>query len=334
MDIIKVLMPTKYNVYIGSNIAYRLLERFTFDKVLVIADKNLDANDINNIVCAFPNSFLYLFDANENNKNIDEYQKIIEKLISLNFGKCDYILALGGGITLDLAGYVAATYKRGIKLINVPTSMLAIVDASVGGKVGINYHGIKNMIGTIYAPEMVIIDPYYLHSLPKRHFNNGLMEAYKMGLTLNYHLIEAIHNNDLLEIIKLSINEKVKIVNSDPFDKDLRHVLNFGHTLAHGVELINNDYLHGELVAYCFKYFILDNDLKNNVCKDINKYIDVLGINKLFKENKQLIIENIKNDKKVVNSNNYYINEIFLNKINDYSFKDIKIDDYEVMIDE
>ena len=334
MDKICVLKPTKYNVYIGNNITYRMLERFTFDKVLVIADDNLEKNDIDNIVSAFPNSYLYLFKACEENKSMEEYNKIIDKLIDLDFGKCDYVLAFGGGVTLDLAGYVASTYKRGIKLIYVPTSMLAMVDASVGGKVAINYRGIKNAIGTFYAPELVIIDPYYLHSLDKRYLNCGLMEAYKMGLTLNKSIIDAINKGDLLEVIKLSISEKTKIVNVDPFDKDLRHVLNFAHTLAHAIELACPNYLHGELVGYSLQFFILDQEIKQKVISDVAKYIDVKGIDKLFKENKELIINNIKNDKKVVNSQMFYINEVFLNKINDYVFKDIKISDYEVMINE
>ncbi|MBO4623314.1 MAG: 3-dehydroquinate synthase [Bacilli bacterium] len=333
MENLRVLQPNKYNVYLGNNITYKLLERFTFDKVLVIADDNLAEIDINNILAAFPNSYLYKVKANEANKSLEEYTKIIDKLTSLSFGKCDYILGFGGGCILDLAGYVASTYKRGIKFISVPTSMLAMVDASVGGKVAINYNGIKNLIGTIYTPEMVIVDPYYLHSLPLRHLNNGLMEAYKMGLTLDAKIIDAIHEKNYLEVINLALLAKINIVNQDPYDNNLRHVLNFAHTIAHAIEL-EGSILHGEAVAACFKYFILDKDLKNTVIKDLANYIDIKELESFIKNNKNIILENIKNDKKVVNSNNYYINEIFLNKINDYTFKDIQISDYEVLLNE
>ena len=334
MEVIKVLKPNKYNIYIGNNITYRMLERFTFDKALVIADNNLDHNDIDNVLAAFPNSYLYLLEASEASKSIDNYQLIIDKLISLDFGKCDYIIGFGGGVTLDLAGYVAATYKRGINLIYVPTSVLAMVDASVGGKVGINYHDLKNVIGTIYTPEMVIIDPFYLHSLPKRHYNNGLMEAYKMGLTLNKDIIEAIHSDDIVDIIKLAIMAKADVVNVDPYDKCKRHVLNFAHTIAHAVELATDEFYHGEIVASCFNYFIIDNDLKKQVDEDLKQWIDASKIREVIRNNKDIIIANIKNDKKVVNSHDYYVKEVFLNKLCDYEFQDIKLSDYEVMIDE
>ena len=333
MEVLRVLQPNKYNVYLGNNITYKLLERFTFDKVLVIADDNLEDNDINNIVAAFPNAYLLKVKAIEANKSLDQYEIIVDFLVDNNFGKCDYILGLGGGIILDLAGYVAATYKRGIKFISIPTSMLAMVDASVGAKVAINYKGIKNLIGTIYTPEMVIVDPYYLHSLPKRHIVNGLMEAYKMGLTLNKDIIDAIHKCDYLNVIKLSLVAKISVVNIDPYDKLERHVLNFGHTIAHAIEL-NANLLHGEAVAACFKYFILDKDLKDEVTKDLKNYIDLEKIDAFIKNNKEQILESIKNDKKVINSFNMFIKEPFLNSINNYEFKEIKLENYEVMLNE
>ncbi|MBP5551424.1 MAG: 3-dehydroquinate synthase [Bacilli bacterium] len=333
MENLRVLQPNKYNVYIGNNITYKLIERFTFDKVLVIADANLEDNDIDNIVAAFPNSYLLKVKAEEANKSIDQYLKIIDLLVSLNFGKCDYILGFGGGVILDLAGFVASTYKRGIKFISIPTSMLAMVDASVGAKVAINYNGIKNLLGTIYAPQMVIVDPYYLHSLPKEHLINGLMEAYKMGLTLNKDIIKAIKDNNYLEVIKLSLEAKIKIVNEDPFDNDLRHVLNFAHTIAHAIELKMN-LLHGIAVAACFKYFIKDEILKKEVINDLKNYVYLDDIYAFIKNNKAEIIESIKNDKKVVNSYHMFINEVFLTSINKYEFKDIKLEDYEVLLNE
>lgn len=332
MEVINVKEPSKYNVYIGKNITYRLLERFTFDKVMVIADDNLEDNDINNILSAFPNSYLFKMKASEENKSFTNYQLIIDELIKNDFGKVDYILALGGGVVCDLAGFVASTYKRGIKLILVPTSMLACVDASVGGKVAINYNGIKNVIGTIYAPEMVIIDPYYLHSLPLTHLNNGLMEAYKMGLTLNKDILTNLKAKDYLEVIKLSILSKAEIVNVDPFDNDLRHVLNFGHTLGHALEMIDEDILHGYAIATGMVFFINNNELKNEIINDLRNYFDIDKYLKLIIDNKELVLEKIKNDKKVVNSVNYFINEIVLDDLNKYRFIDLNLKDYEVKI--
>ena len=334
MDCVKVLKPTKYNVYIGNNITYRMLERFTFDKVMVIADDNLQDSEINNVLVAFPNSYLFKIKASEDNKSIKSCEAIINELIKNDFGKCDYILALGGGMICDLAGFVASTFKRGIKLILVPTSMLAMVDASVGGKVAINYANLKNMIGTIYAPEMVIIDPHYLKTLPIRHLNNGLMEAYKMGLTLDKTIIDAIHDKNYLEVIKKAISAKVSIVNEDPFDYNLRHVLNFGHTIGHALEMIDNTLLHGEAIAAGLSFFINNKDLKGQVINDLANYFDINKVIKLAKDNKELVLEKIKNDKKIVNSNHYVISEVVLNDINDYEFSDYRLDDYEVAINE
>lgn len=333
MKVVNVLKPNKYNVYIGNNITYRMLERFTFDKVLVLADDALDEADINNILNAFPNSYLYKIRACEENKNLNTFENIINKLIELDFSPSDYILGLGGGIVCDIAGYVASSYKRGMKLILVPTTMLAMVDASIGSKVAINHQNLKNVIGTFYSPEMVIIDPYYLHSLPKRIFNAGLMEAVKMGLTLDKEIINLVSEKDYLNVIISSINAKTKVINLDPFDKNLRHVLNFGHTIAHAIEL-NSSYLHGEAVAIGMVFMIKDPILKEKVINDLSLYFDIESGIRFVKENKQTVLENIKNDKKIINSINYYLNDVVLNKLNDYSFVNLRLSDYEVMIDE
>lgn len=334
MKTVKVSKPYKYNVYIGTNIAYRLLERFTFDKVMVVADDNLDQNDINNILNAFPNVYLLKIKASEENKTLDSYIKIIDELIKRGFSKCDYLLAFGGGVVCDLVGYVASTYKRGIKLIMLPTSMLAMVDASVGGKVGINYNGIKNAIGTIYSPELVIIDTYYLHSLPLRHLNNGLMEAYKMGLTLDKGIIEAINDKNYLDVIYYSISAKAKIVDLDYMDNLERHVLNFGHTIGHAFEMVCPIYLHGEAIGASLLFFIKDETLKKQVRNDLSKYFNVDEALKDIINNKELILERIKNDKKVINSTHFFIKEVVLNKIGDYEFVDYSYNDYEGLLNE
>ena len=146
--------------------------------------------------------------------------------MKLNFTKKDYIVTLGGGMVLDLGGFVAATYKRGMRWVSIPTTSLAMVDASIGGKVAINHMDIKNSVGTYYHPEVVIVDPTTLETLPKRHFINGIIEALKTGIIGDRELYSIFFEKDykerIDEIIYKSLKFKAKIVEADEKENRLR----------------------------------------------------------------------------------------------------------------
>ncbi len=183
----------------------------------------------------------FVLESGETSKSLDYYNSIMKKLYRLNEEK---IISFGGGVVGDLAGFVASTYKGGAELTQVPTTLLAMIDSSIGGKNGVNYSGIKNRIGTIYQPKKILIDSLFLETLPDEEFKNGVAEIVKYGYLFGQPSLERLRrgiskkDNDLEEIIFNCCQTKTEVVEKDVFDKNYRHVLNLGHTLGHGIELL------------------------------------------------------------------------------------------------
>lgn len=197
----------------------------------------------------------------EAHKTLDSCLVLWKELSAINSDRKTIIINLGGGVVTDLGGFVASTFLRGIRFINVPTSLLSMVDASVGGKTGVDFQGIKNQIGVINHPEMVVIDTDFLTTLPKEHFNSGIAEMLKHGLIADAAHWHRLSENEICisaaleSLIGDSVAIKNKIVLQDPNEKKLRKVLNFGHTLGHAIEsyfLVSHEkktLLHGEAIA-------------------------------------------------------------------------------------
>jgi len=195
-------------------------------------------------------------------KNLQNVSRVYEALIRANADRASTLMTLGGGVIGDMAGFAAATYLRGIALVHVPTTLLAQVDASIGGKVGVNHALGKNLIGAFYQPLAVAIDPSVLHTLPRREFRAGLYEVIKYGMTSSQPLFErvgrertAIFSKDaaaLGAIISESCRIKAAVVAADEKETGLRRILNFGHTAGHALEAVTKyrRYRHGEAVAY------------------------------------------------------------------------------------
>jgi len=202
----------------------------------------------------------FTFPAGEASKNLDTVSKLYEFLIEQSFDRNDVLLALGGGVTGDLTGFAAATYLRGIRFIGMPTSLLSMVDSSIGGKTGVDYKAYKNMVGAFYQPSAVYINVSALHTLPEREFLAGLGEVVKHGFILDksYHTflranadkIIAKDTEVLNSMIYQSLCIKRGVVERDPKEKGDRALLNFGHTIGHAVEKMNEfALLHGECVS-------------------------------------------------------------------------------------
>ncbi len=202
----------------------------------------------------------YTFPAGEASKNLDTVAALYEFLIEHSFDRNDMLLALGGGVTGDLTGFAAATYLRGIRFIGMPTSLLSMVDSSIGGKTGVDYKAYKNMVGAFYQPSAVYINISVLHTLPEREFLAGLGEVVKHGFILDreYHTflkentekISAKNPEVLRSMIYQSLCIKRGVVERDPKEKGERALLNFGHTIGHAVEKLNHfALLHGECVS-------------------------------------------------------------------------------------
>ncbi len=204
--------------------------------------------------------YVFTFEAGEQNKNLNTVEDVYEFLINNKFDRKDMLVALGGGVVGDLTGFTAATYLRGIDFIQIPTSLLAQVDSSIGGKTGVDFRAYKNMVGAFHQPRLVYMNISVLNSLSDRLFNSGFGEIIKHGfikdseyynwLVDNSECIKTRDYNALEQMIAVSCNIKRKVVELDPTEKGDRALLNFGHTLGHAIEKLKNfELYHGECVV-------------------------------------------------------------------------------------
>lgn len=203
---------------------------------------------------------LIAFPPGEGSKTRETKQWVEDQMLAANMGRDCCILALGGGVVTDLAGYVAATYCRGIPFFSIPTTLMGMVDAALGGKTGVNTRYGKNLIGAFYPPQAVLIQVDYLRTLPKKELKNGIAEILKHGLISSEALVERMERGALEwekrdpsfleEIIRWSCAIKMGIVSQDPFEKGVRRTLNFGHTIGHALEVVESYQLpHGIAVG-------------------------------------------------------------------------------------
>lgn len=224
-------------------------------KVLVVTDTGVPPAYSDAVLSQCPDGHRFVIGKGEKHKNVSTWESILEEMLRLGFTRKDAVVAVGGGVVGDIAGFAAATYMRGIDFINIPTTLLSQVDSSVGGKTGINCGGVKNSVGAFHYPVRVIIDPDCLSTLDGRLVSEGLAEAIKMAATSDAALFEKIEKSrnlaeDLEDIIASALRIKINVVEQDPGEKGLRKVLNFGHTIGHAIEAAALDeYFHGECVA-------------------------------------------------------------------------------------
>jgi 3-dehydroquinate synthase len=237
-------------------------QKFSGSKIIVVADSNtlLHCYPLLEDNCTvFLSAEVIEIPEGEENKNIDIAIGIWETLLQLEADRSSLIVNLGGGVVSDIGSFAASTYKRGIKFINIPTTLLAQVDASVGGKTGIDLNGIKNQIGTFCNPDAVFINPEFLNTLPAPQLLSGFAEVIKHALITDKNYWKYIISENPTEItdweklISQSVIIKNKIVTEDPYESGIRKLLNFGHTIGHAVESYSletdNPLLHGEAIA-------------------------------------------------------------------------------------
>lgn len=246
-------------------------------KVLIISDSGVPQTYIQHVKSQCPHALIHIVQQGEASKSFPVVIKISELLLQHSFSRKDCIIALGGGMVGDVAGFVASTYMRGIDFIQIPTTTLSQIDSSIGGKVAINLGQVKNVIGSFYQPTIVLIDPDTLQTLPKRHYVNGLVEALKAGLIYDASLVELFEKGDIYSdldiIIEKALCVKKAVVEQDETEQHVRKILNFGHTIGHAIESYYSlsTYLHGECVALGMLYFIEDEALKKRVYHIYNK---------------------------------------------------------------
>lgn len=224
-------------------------------RALIVTDTGVPASYSKSIAGQCKDSVICTVESGEASKSMDMFGKLLQTMLDHGISRKDCVIAVGGGVVGDLSGFAASAYMRGIDFYNIPTTLLSQIDSSIGGKTAINFEGVKNIVGAFYQPEKVLIDPDLLNTLPQRQIANGLAEAIKMSLTSDRSLFEYFENqdieNNLEEIIIRSLNIKKSVVEEDEKEKGLRKILNFGHTIGHGIESSEgmSELYHGECVA-------------------------------------------------------------------------------------
>ena len=249
-------LPTGgYPIYIERGTLGRAGELFSLDrKVLVVTDDGVPADYVARVAKQCREAYILTVAQGEGSKSLATLEALLDVMLKNNFARTDCIVAVGGGVVGDLSGFAASVFMRGIDFYNIPTTVLSQVDSSIGGKVAVNFGGVKNIVGAFYQPKAVIVDPDVLSTLPKRQIANGLAEALKMALTSDAELVELFERGEAIEnidtVIERSLRIKKSIVEQDEKESDLRRILNFGHTLGHGIEAASGGELyHGECVA-------------------------------------------------------------------------------------
>lgn len=230
-----------------------------FSAVGIIVDENTHQFCLPLLQNCISNYFIIQTQSGEENKNLMTCESIWQQLIQKNFDRKSLIINLGGGVIGDMGGFAASCYKRGIDFINIPTTLLSQVDSSIGGKLGIDFKYGKNLIGLFRNPKSVFISSQFFKTLPQRQFINGWAEIFKHALIQNKALWDLYRNLDILNtdmnaIVYQSLLIKKAVVKTDPYEKGLRKILNFGHTIGHAIEAYSleheaNPLLHGEAIA-------------------------------------------------------------------------------------
>lgn len=315
-----------YPILIGENLfnsPYEYIKKYTkSERFLVVTNQKVYSLYGKYFEADFA-AFLILPDGEEY-KTIDVLNTIIDKALALNIERKDAIIALGGGVIGDMAGFAASIYQRGVDFIQVPTTLLAQVDSSVGGKVAVNHKMGKNLIGAFYQPKLVLADTNTLNSLDDRQFKTGLAEVLKYAFIektckadTDYHFLEFLEKNRheiynknhtiLKELIKICCCLKSAVVNQDEKEKGLRAILNFGHTYAHAIENITNyvHYTHGEAVSIGMKLIfnlalnlsMIEKDYYDRAIRLLEDYDLVTTLD--ITVNRELFYNALKSDKKV-----------------------------------
>ncbi len=286
-----------YPIYIGKGLLNEVSSLLSTNaKVVVVSDMGVPGCYVE-CLCEQFACHVVLFEQGEASKNFDTLQYILGKFVEFDLNRHDLVIALGGGVVGDLCGLAASLYMRGISYVQIPTTLLAQVDSSIGGKTAIDFCGCKNLVGSFYPPSMVVVDLDVLQTLDQRQLHNGLVESLKCGLIMDpelFVLIEECCLDDVLEeVVVRSLLVKKEVVERDEFEGGIRKVLNFGHTLGHAIEM-HSSLLHGEAVGIGMLAMIDDEILVERVKRVLLKYSLPIDID----VDEELLCSSLKHDKK------------------------------------
>ncbi len=336
----KPILSNNYFVNFNED-AYLKLNAFLaskdISKIFILVDENTNQNCLPILLESLEtNSEIEIIEieSGEENKNLDTCTGVWHALTELGADRKSLLINLGGGVITDLGGFVASCFKRGIRFINIPTTLLSMVDASVGGKTGVDLGVLKNQIGLFSDPEMVLIDPQYLETVEEREVRSGLAEIIKYGLTYDVKLwseitqFKELYISNIISLVHRSIEIKNEVVTEDPKEHGLRKILNFGHTLGHAIESYfleseNKEKLtHGEAIAIgmiteAFLSEKLLNFPSDKLIEIKDKLLNIYGKVVIETSDYDAIIELLIHDKKNVNGK---VNFVLLSDFEKFKF--------------
>lgn len=334
------LNQKSYDILIGKNILQNIENLIDDNKEtnFIITDSKVDTL-YGNKLSTLTNFHKVVIEPGEVSKSIDTTITILKQMLIKGLSRKSMVIAFGGGVVGDLAGFCSSIYMRGISFVQIPTTLLAQVDSSVGGKTGVNLLEYKNSVGTFYQPSKVIIDTELLKSLPYKELLSGIGEIIKYGIIYDYsffqYIVKEIENIKSLDpdvinyVIKRCCEIKAEIISQDEKEEDLRKILNFGHTIGHGLEGITNfsKYTHGEaIIIGMYTEILLAQKLDlidNDYALEILSFLETLGVDlNISSYPKAKLIECILHDKKNIKDKISFIfpvspgkvKEIFLEK--------------------
>ena len=317
-----------YPIHIQRGILSHIHEYVENQHVFIITDEGVPLEHQEKLHQQFPDAKLYVAPEGESAKSFAVMEDIQKEMLKDDMSRKDLVIALGGGVVSDLAGFVAASYMRGISYINIPTTTLSQIDSSIGGKTAINLAGRKNSIGAFWQPDAVFIDMDVLKTLPSRHFYNGLAEAIKTGLILDKELFELFEKEEiedcLDEVIIRSLECKKKIVEEDEREENVRKLLNFGHSIGHAYESYYDmeSYYHGECVAMGMMTILENEEIKNR----LQKVLEKMQLPVSCDVDPEKIYEIMKNDKKANHDGItiVQVDEIGKGHLEEWSWEDVR----------
>lgn len=326
------LADKSYKVTIGNGILAKANDFFNLNRrVAIITDRGTPSEYAEIIKSLAKEGLIITVPEGEGSKSIEQFSKIHTALLEFGMTRCDCMVAVGGGVVSDLCGFVASTFMRGIDFYNIPTTLLSMVDASVGGKTAINHGGIKNIIGAFHQPKGVLIDTDTLKTLPWRHIASGAAEVIKMALTFDRELFKKLGEEEAEyirseEAISAAVALKIKVVEEDERESGLRKVLNFGHTFGHAIEA--NEELgglyHGECVALGMLY-TSSAAVRGALIPVLEKY----SLPTLYHGDVRAALKFITHDKKCEGS---AVSAIFVDEVGSFRIENLAVDEFAEII--
>ena len=328
------LGANSYPIYIGRGLLNRASEFFNLDrKVFIVTDDgvpNKYANTVKNL-CKI--ATVKTVKAGEGSKSFSTLEELLYAMSDFGMSRGDCVVAVGGGVVGDLAGFAASIYMRGVDFYNVPTTLLSQVDSSIGGKTAVNLGCIKNSIGSFKQPKTVLVDVDTLDTLPMRHKRNGMCEAVKMAATSNEALFKIFESSDeeylynnIEEIVTEALKIKKAVVEEDECEKGLRKILNFGHTFGHAIESAEglSGLLHGECVALGM-LAVSVGEVKERLAAVLKK----LNLPTVYEGDADTAFDYVAHDKKCTKKG---VSVILCPKIGDYEIKNMTLDEFKNLV--